>query len=148
MPRRQSTDPIPSTAIPRERLAMITFYVGVTQIMRDSTDPTGKTRDLDGLVYVRAGVQLGHLDGHPMTATQLGKYLGIPRNTVLYKLAKLEKLKLIECRNGRYYIHPERAANPPNQIVARYWAVFAKALAALGYSPDLAKYPKWTPPGL
>ncbi|MDF3106943.1 helix-turn-helix domain-containing protein [Burkholderia semiarida] len=61
-----------------------------------------------GDVLLLVGVAIGDLEARPMTAYKLASYVGMPRATVIRRLASLARAGLVE-RDGRrrYVLTPE-----------------------------------------
>lgn len=55
------------------------------------------------MLLISGAVLIGHVDGKPKTATDISRFLTIPRPTVLRKLEWLERTGMI-ARKGRTYI--------------------------------------------
>lgn len=56
------------------------------------------------LVLLCMAVAIGQLEGRPMSANKIAQYVGIPRATVMRKLAELQTRRLIERPTPRAYI--------------------------------------------
>jgi DNA-binding MarR family transcriptional regulator len=89
----------------RERAAAFRFVVETVAVCHLSWFPPGKrgslVQTLD-LIIIAMEILVGHADGDYVRASALGKRLGIPRMTLMRKLARLVKLGLIERRDGGY----------------------------------------------
>ncbi|MCQ8223567.1 helix-turn-helix domain-containing protein [Burkholderia pseudomallei] len=56
-----------------------------------------------GDVLLLVGVAIGDLEARPMTAFKLAQYIGMPRPTVVRKLARMARAGLVvRDRRGRY----------------------------------------------
>lgn len=55
------------------------------------------------LVLLCMAVGIGQLEGKPMSASKIAQYIGMPRATVMRKLAELQAMGLIERPTQRAY---------------------------------------------
>jgi hypothetical protein len=94
-----------------ERLRICRLMVGLAKEV--NTDIFGAESnfgmELD-TVFIACVVMIGHAEGRPMTANKIALYLGMPRTTVLRKLAKLLRLNIVLRSGAKYFVSPARLA--------------------------------------
>lgn len=95
--------PIPRA---RERASIAQLTIDLIKIIHDGKFGKLTTPNISGEVetlLISGAVLIGHVKGKPKTATDISRFLGIPRATVLRKLDRLEQDGMIT-RKGRKYI--------------------------------------------
>jgi DNA-binding MarR family transcriptional regulator len=131
--------PIP-IALPVERAAFARMLIELNLAVDATTYPLDQPRSADdepdfNLGLVAAAVMLGHSEGHPMTATEIGEILRMPRSSALGRLNALIARGMIVRIERRYYFESVRAATVPHKDNIDF--ILAKYLAVLG--PYLSK---------
>lgn len=94
---------------------LINLWISLTRHLHEAADAERQQRfgTHVGDLLIRAGVYLGTIEGHPMTAAKLADYVGIPRPTVMRRLRALERRGLV-ARRGRSWCTPPRLINRRN----------------------------------
>jgi len=62
--------------------------------------------------FIGLCVAVGDLDGRPFSVAKIGAYVGVPRTTVIRKLAQLESWGFIYREGRRYYLREEKLNSP------------------------------------
>jgi hypothetical protein len=110
----------PAEAIPYrlERNRIAHLVVELSRVLHASIYPELGERlaaDVEA-VLIAAAVAIGHTERRPMTASKIAHFLGMPRTTVLRKLAELDARGVV-CRRGtRYFLTPARLTRAGSHI--------------------------------
>jgi len=62
--------------------------------------------------FIGLCVAVGDLDGRPFSAAKIAAYVGVPRMTVIRKLAQLKSWGLIDREGMRYYLRQKTFNSP------------------------------------
>ena len=62
--------------------------------------------------FIGLCVAVGDLDGRPFSVAKIAAYVGVPRTTVIRKLAQLESWGFIYREGRRYYLREEKVNSP------------------------------------
>ncbi|MEQ6614191.1 MarR family transcriptional regulator [Pseudomonas aeruginosa] len=87
-----------------------------------------------------AGLLIGQADGRPMNPSKLAQYVGIPRPSVIRKLADLERRGLVERTSGGF-IMTTALSNAPEALAAAEAAARRIARAPTSLSLRHAQQP-------
>lgn len=87
-----------------QRYTLMEAIVTLTESYRSDYLPGSSTWDVFGLVLICQRMLAMHAVGRAASASALARSTGIPRTTMLRKLAKLKKIGAIEQRDPRYLI--------------------------------------------
>lgn len=87
-------------------LSRLTIDLGKLIQRRVYGDGANFAASIDG-AFVAVAVSLGHAENKPMNASKIALYLGMPRTTVLRKLAELEELNIIVRKGNTLLLSPQ-----------------------------------------
>jgi biotin operon repressor len=86
----------------RQRNAVVEAVVRLTESYRDDYLPGSTTLDAFAVVLICQKMLAMHAVGREVSASALSRAVGMPRTTVLRKLAQLKKIGAVEQRGRRY----------------------------------------------
>ena len=88
----------------RERQVMCRLLLDVLRILHEAYAPTnepfGTRIETD---FIGLCVAIGDIEGKPFNVSKIATYMHVPRTTVLRRLKRLERWRLIERRGNRYH---------------------------------------------
>jgi hypothetical protein len=131
--KKKPLPPLPGLSSQAERRAHVELILGLTELYRGLLKRQGvKGNALVELVIFQV-VLRNHLGGAYSNAHHISKLLGLPRMTVVRRLAKMVKVKLLAGYGSKYCIAKNIATRPAD--VARAYrkgtAMIHEASAAL-----------------
>jgi biotin operon repressor len=112
--RRIATVPtiIDATQLGQQRYALVEAIVRLTESYRDDYLPGSTTWDAFALVLICQKMLAMHAVGREASASSLARSSGMPRTTVLRRLAQLKKIGAVE-QHGRRYLMSSAYLNRP-----------------------------------
>jgi hypothetical protein len=113
-----------SIARPQQRLALVRTILDLTDRFRDLCLPDHPRGHNVEAVLIGGAVLLGHVQGRPMTVSNLSDYLDISRTTTARKLGPLIKSRTLR-RSGDIYLVNEDWINSQT-ILGRMDAIGAR----------------------
>lgn len=88
----------------QQRLVIVKMLIELMRIYVDAYFEDGRSGSTCSDMLLCAAVFTGQAEGRPMTAGKLAEFAGIPRPTVIRRLAALEQDGILERSNGVYCI--------------------------------------------
>jgi hypothetical protein len=95
----------------RHRLVLCRMMIDIMRTVHGAYAPAGEPfgARLEKF-FIGLCIAVGDLDGRPFSVAKIAAYMGVPRTTVVRRLARLQSWGLIE-REGRYYYLHEKTLN-------------------------------------
>jgi hypothetical protein len=97
----------------QQRLVLYRLMIDIMRTVHDAyvpaSEPFGARLET---CFIGLCVAVGDLDGRPFSVAKIGAYVGVPRTTVIRKLAQLESWGFIYREGRRYYLREEKVNSP------------------------------------
>ena len=97
----------------QQRLVLYRLMIDIMRTVHDAyvpaSEPFGARLET---CFIGLCVAVGDLDGRPFSVAKIGAYVGVPRTTVIRKLAQLESWGFIYREGRRYYLREEKLNSP------------------------------------
>lgn len=117
--RRNICGPMMPIAHERERLIIARLVIAVMKARAEQYYPGLGLAATYEMQLIATAVFIGHVSRKPMGATEIGRYVGMPRATVLRRLSALMRRNLVAKKGRRYCIVPEAVNGPTAAAVVR-----------------------------
>lgn len=103
----------------RERLVIARLVLAIMRARAEHYYPELGLAASYELQMVATAVFIGHLGQHPLGATEIGRMIGMPRPTVLRKLATLIRRGIVVKKGRGYCLVPEAVNGPGIRAIVR-----------------------------
>jgi len=104
-------DVLPVTPLPygRERAQVARLFLNLTRTSRNAIAPQMTLYQWGEYVAIGCQVLIGHAHGRPLTASQIARFLEMPRGTVLRRLKAMVELGILTRTGTRYQLGSAKA---------------------------------------
>jgi biotin operon repressor len=97
----------------RQRLVLCRLMIDIMRTVHEAYVPASEPFGVHlETCFIGLCVAIGDLDGRPFSVAKIAAYMGVPRTTVIRRLAQLKSWGLIDREGRRYYLR-EKTLNSP-----------------------------------
>ena len=97
----------------QQRLVLYRLMIDIMRTVHDAYVPANEPFGVRlETCFIGLCVAVGDLDGRPFSVAKIAAYVGVPRTTVMRKLAQLESWGFIYREGRRYYLREEKLNSP------------------------------------